>query len=185
MQRRSRKSRSEPVATTEAFVKFGASTAAVLVSIGVDFGSLMAVVATSTSPIQLPANGTYLFGQLSFSTGGNLFFVDMQHSQLDEVTNSSLKVIVSMPKVKTSPNVGEGIRGLSIQGNTLWFSANGSLYRASLDGRNVEHVASVSGVLGVDALSDGDVLYGVVSGEDARVSTSDWIWNNETDGGGK
>jgi hypothetical protein len=143
--------------------QFRAVAIALLVSITAVFVSTMAVVAASTSPIQLPASGTYLFGDLSFSSNGNLYVVDMQHSQIDEVTNSALKDVISMPKVKTSSNVIEGIQGLSISGNTIWFSANGSLYKASLDGRDIERVASVLGASDVDAFPDGTVLYAVNS----------------------
>ena len=71
----------------------------------------------------------------------------MRHSQIDEVVNSSLKVIVSMPNVETSPNVAQGIEALSISGDAIWFSANGSLYKATLDGRDIQHVDSVRGAV--------------------------------------
>jgi hypothetical protein len=117
-------------------------------------GNVRAERAATADDVEAP------FGQLSLTSDGALYYVDREHGQIDEVTASGPRLVLSSLNGTSaaSGSIAE-LSGLSLTAKVMWFTVGGSLYRASLDGREVRRQGSVSGAIDLYALPDGTVLF--------------------------
>jgi hypothetical protein len=105
-------------------------------------------------------NVEYPFGQLSVTSDGTLFYVDREHGQIDEVTVSGPRTVLSSLNGTAAP-IGSiaGLSGLSLTTKAMWFTAGNRLYQASLNGRVVSREGSAPGPVDLCALSDGTIFF--------------------------
>jgi hypothetical protein len=102
----------------------------------------------------------YPFGALSVAADGTLYYVDRQRGQIDEATGWATRLALS--SLRGGTEAGQSIAGLSglfVADGALWFSAAGSLYKATLRGGQVRRVGEALGAFNLDVLPDGTVLY--------------------------
>jgi hypothetical protein len=102
----------------------------------------------------------YPFGQLAVASDGTLYYVDREHGQIDEVTRSGPRTVISSLAGTPAPRGSiAGLSGLSITKDAIWFTSGNGLYRASLSGRAVRSAGSVPGAVHLDILADGTIYF--------------------------
>ena len=102
----------------------------------------------------------YPFGQLSVATNGTLYYVDQEYGQIDEATAVGSRVVLSsLPGTGASSRSIAGLSGLCVSGRSIWFTADNTLYEASLAGRDVRRVGRATGAIDLDLLRDGTAYY--------------------------
>lgn len=102
----------------------------------------------------------YPFGELSVASDGTLYYVDREHGQIDEVTASGPRAVLSSLD-GTEPPSGSiaGLSGLSVTKNAMWFTARNGLYQASSTGRNVRRAVNARDAVSLDVLADGTMFF--------------------------
>jgi hypothetical protein len=102
----------------------------------------------------------YPFGQLSVASDGTLYYVDRDHDQIEEVTPSGSRTVLSSLDGNGAPSGSiAGLSGLSVTKNAIWFTAGNGLYQASLAGRAVRRAGNAPGTLDLDVLTDGTTFF--------------------------
>jgi hypothetical protein len=100
------------------------------------------------------------FGQLSVTSAGVLYYVDSQRGQIDRMTSSGPRIVLSSLSGSTrSSDAIRDLTGLSVAKNSLWFAANGGLYESNLDGGHLQRMENAPGVIELNALSNGTLYY--------------------------
>lgn len=117
-------------------------------------------------PVVYGAGGTgtesveYPFGQVSVSPDGILYYVDRQFGQIDQVTPSGARVVLSSLDGRAAPRGSiSGLSGLYLTKDAMWFTAANGLYKATLAGQDVRRVADAPGAVGLDVLPDGTAYF--------------------------
>lgn len=120
---------------------------------------------TSTSgrtkvPWVVPGYQGMPFGDLSVAGDGSLYFLDLEYGQIDELTPDGPRIVLSSLSGGTSPNQSiPALSGLFVTAHNLWFTAQGSIYEATLSGRHLLSVGSAVGALNLDVLNGGTTIF--------------------------
>ena len=117
-----------------------------------------AVGAAGAGPAEYP------FGGMSVAPDGTLYYVDRWYGRIDEVTAGASSVVLSSLRGGAPADRSiRGLGGLAVAAGSLWFTAGGGLYRATLDGRDVRRLGMVPGATRLAVLADRTVLYTTAS----------------------
>lgn len=90
--------------------------------------------------------------------------MDREHGQIDEVTGSGSRTVLSSlgaTALIKAPIAGLG--GLSVTKNAIWFTAGNGLYQASPSGRAVRRDGRAPGAVEIYALADGTIFFTTAS----------------------
>jgi hypothetical protein len=110
--------------------------------------------ATATGGLEYP------FGSVSVTPDGVLYYVDRQYGQIDEVNGHRSRIVLSSLPGTAAPSESiPGLSGLVVTKRSIWFTATGGLYEATLAGRDVHRIGSAPGAVNLDVLADGTILY--------------------------
>ncbi len=102
----------------------------------------------------------YPFGELSVASDGTVFYVDRQHGQIDEVTASRPRTVLTSLHGTAAPDGSiPGLSGLSVTDKAMWFTAGNGLYQASFTGRAVRWDGSVPGAVDLYVLADRTIFF--------------------------
>ena len=120
----------------------------------------LAVLGIAAAGAAGAGSAEYPFGGVSVAPDGALYYVDRWYGRIDEVTAGGWRVVLSSLRGGAAADRSiRGLNGLAVAARSLWFTANGSLYRATLDGRDVRRAGAAPGALQPAALADGTVFY--------------------------
>lgn len=102
----------------------------------------------------------YPFGALSVAANGVLYYADREYGQIDEVTSHGSRIVLSSLQGTALPIQSiSGLSGLFVTKDSIWFTATGGLYEATLAGRDVHRIGGAAGALNLDVLPDGTIFY--------------------------
>jgi hypothetical protein len=158
------------IAVTLAAVAYGASGSG---------GGRVAAPNGSTSGGAVVVPGTP--SALSLASTGALYFID--NGRIEVLTHNHVHVVLSSlsGSAKLDASIA-GLRGLSVTQHTIWFTASGRLYQASLSGHAVSSVSANPGATMLDATNAGIVVYTTSFGVYERLADGS---NVQIEGGGK
>lgn len=111
------------------------------------------------------------------------------YGQIDETTTTGTRVLLSsLGGPASSSGSIVGLSGLALARFSLWFSANGIVYKRTLDGRSVERIGPAPGAIELDVTDDGIIRYSTgtadyeltASGSDQRIAGGgDVPWSDQ------
>jgi hypothetical protein len=105
------------------------------------------------------------FGKLAVASNGTLYYDDLEYGQLDEMTPSGPRILLSSLSGGSNANNSiEGLGGLSVTSYGLFFTSYDSIYESTLAGKDAFPVASGAEATDIDVLRNGTIYYATSNG---------------------